>query len=216
MTMRQEPRTGVRKGPGPAPSLDRSDIVAAAVVLADDGGLPAVSMRAVAGRMGTSASALYRYVDDRAALLDLMADHVTRELRSFAPTAGGGIEAIVAVAYAQRDLYRRHPWLGEIPFRMSAAGPETLRFFDACLGALRASTASTSRKFEALALSTALAAVFASRSPLASAADQRLPDVDRDAFPHLAVDPDERRSAVELEDLLGIAVRGVLRGLLEP
>lgn len=206
---------GLHASRGPIPSLDRSDIVASAIALADADGLQGVSMRAVASRLGTSASALYRYVADRADLLGLMADQVARELRPFEPPPGGGIEAMVAVAQAQRDLYRQHPWLTEISFRMSAAGPETLRFFDACLGAMSESAAPKPIKFEALALVTALAAVFASRAPSDHEDGERLPELDSSAFPHLVTRTGEFPTTGEREDLLGRAVRGVLRELLD-
>src|SRR4051812_32747318 len=77
-----------RKGRGPAPSHTRDAIVTAAVVLADADGIGAVSMRAVAAAIGTSAGSLYRYLSSRDDLVDLMADHVLRELVPH-PTSDG-------------------------------------------------------------------------------------------------------------------------------
>lgn len=209
--------------PGPVPSLDRADIVAAAVALADEGGLRAVSMRAVAGRMGTSASGLYRYIKDRSELLALMADRVVAELRPIELAPGNGIDALVKMAHAQRDLYRRHPWLKEMDLRLAGAGPETLRYFDTSLRALEGETGSIHAKFEAIAMVTGIAAMFASAPEPRAARQSDAPStVDSATYPHLAAaaaaaaaaQPYEAKDA--RDDLLERVVRGVLRGLLAP
>src|SRR5690349_6510681 len=69
----------VRGARGPAPGFSLSTIAAAGIDLADRGGLDAVSMRAVASAMGTSAGSLYRYVASRDELLDLMTDGVVAD-----------------------------------------------------------------------------------------------------------------------------------------
>lgn len=226
VSTRPERRAGVEiRRTGPVPSFDRGAIVEAAIALADEGGLTAVSMRAVATRMGTSASALYRYVADRAELLGLMADRVVSELRSSVPPRDGGVDAMVKVGSAQRDLYRRHPWLTGMAFHPSDAGPETLRHFDACLGALASTSMSTRAKFEAIALVTGLAALLA---PLpaqpAPTGGGSLARVDPAVYPHLAAAAAEAAAAAddvrngpaqEQDDLLERVTRGVLRGLID-
>jgi AcrR family transcriptional regulator len=62
---------------GPAPSLSREQIAGAAVTLADTSGIEAVSMRTLAGELGVGATSLYRYVDRRDELIELMVDDVT-------------------------------------------------------------------------------------------------------------------------------------------
>ncbi|MCL2734284.1 MAG: TetR/AcrR family transcriptional regulator, partial [Actinomycetia bacterium] len=64
----------------------RAEITAAAVELADREGLPAVSMRRVAGALGTGAASLYRYVATRDDLLDLMTDSTAGEYELPAPS----------------------------------------------------------------------------------------------------------------------------------
>ena len=49
----------------------REEITAAAIAIADQEGLDAVSMRRVAAGLGTGAASLYRYVETREDLLDL-------------------------------------------------------------------------------------------------------------------------------------------------
>src|SRR3954463_5292317 len=61
--------------------LEREDIVRAAVALADEGGADALTMAAVARRLGPyTPMALYRYVLSKDGLVDLMLDHVTGEI----------------------------------------------------------------------------------------------------------------------------------------
>lgn len=64
---------------GPKPGRTIRDIGAAAVELADRGGLRAVSMRSVSTRLGLSPMALYTYVEGAAALRGVMVEHVIEE-----------------------------------------------------------------------------------------------------------------------------------------
>src|SRR5687767_2606640 len=59
---------------GPRPRLSVDDVVDAAIALADEAGLEAVSIRALAERLGVSAMTLYTYVPGKTELLDLMLD----------------------------------------------------------------------------------------------------------------------------------------------
>ncbi|HEY5843670.1 MAG TPA: TetR/AcrR family transcriptional regulator, partial [Mycobacterium sp.] len=74
---------------GPRPEHSRTEIAAAAIVLADSGGLDAATMRAVAGALGTTAGSLYRYLSSREDLLDLMIDAALGELRLGRKSVGG-------------------------------------------------------------------------------------------------------------------------------
>src|SRR5690349_18998544 len=65
---------------GPRPEHSRAEIAAAAIALADSGGLAAATMRAVAAELGTAAGSLYRYLSSRDDLLDLMVDAALAEL----------------------------------------------------------------------------------------------------------------------------------------
>jgi AcrR family transcriptional regulator len=61
---------------GPVPSLSREEITAAAVTMADAQGIEAVSMRTLAVQLGVGAASLYRYIDRKDELIDLMVDAV--------------------------------------------------------------------------------------------------------------------------------------------
>jgi TetR/AcrR family tetracycline transcriptional repressor len=56
--------------------ISREDVVRAAVEVLDDEGLPGLTLRAVATRLGVSAPTLYWHVKDKRHLLDLVAEQV--------------------------------------------------------------------------------------------------------------------------------------------
>lgn len=57
-------------------AVTQDDVVRAAVELLDEGGLPALTLRAVAARLGVRAPTLYWHVRNKRHLLDLVCDHV--------------------------------------------------------------------------------------------------------------------------------------------
>lgn len=101
-----------RKGPGR--SLSVEDVVGAAVALADAEGLSAVTMRAVAERVGVSAMSVYTYVPGKAELLDLMVDRLYREMPREPWRSRSWRRRLTAVAEANRALLTEHAWLTEV------------------------------------------------------------------------------------------------------
>jgi AcrR family transcriptional regulator len=93
----------------------RQEILDAALALADERGLAAVSMRAVAERTGVTPMALYPYVGSKAALLDGM---VGRLLVDLIPDDVGPDwrQRLRALARAARGLVHRHPWAATLLF----------------------------------------------------------------------------------------------------
>jgi AcrR family transcriptional regulator len=90
------------------------DVVGAATTLADREGLAAVTMRAVAERVGVSTMSVYTYVPGKAELLDLMVDALYLRM----PRAPWRIRTwrrrLQRVAEANRTLLTEHPWLTEV------------------------------------------------------------------------------------------------------
>ncbi|WP_249024638.1 TetR/AcrR family transcriptional regulator, partial [Couchioplanes caeruleus] len=89
-------RRGRRKG------LTLTQVVDAAIALADAEGLDAVSMRRVAQELGVVPMTLYTYVPDKAALLDLMLDALYLRMPRSREEAAGWRERVVAVAAENR------------------------------------------------------------------------------------------------------------------
>ncbi|MGW0934169.1 TetR/AcrR family transcriptional regulator C-terminal domain-containing protein [Streptomyces sp. NPDC002666] len=120
-----------------APGVDQ--YVAAALAVADAEGLAAVSMRRVAGDLGSGTATLYRYITNRDELVDLMIDEAQGE-DPLPESVGDWRAGLAAVAHASRATLLRHPWLaGELTGR-PALGPNWLRRSES---ALRAAVALT-------------------------------------------------------------------------
>jgi AcrR family transcriptional regulator len=124
-----------RSARGPAPEHSRAEITAAAVGLADAAGLGAVTMRSVAAAIDTGPASLYRYVANRAELLELMADQARGELAYDGMASGEPSVRLLALAREGRALYLRHPWLLDIP-AAPIPGPNAVAFIEHSLAAL--------------------------------------------------------------------------------
>jgi AcrR family transcriptional regulator len=127
---------------GPVPSLTRDRIAAVAIELADADGLEAVSMRALAAALGTGAASLYRYVESKDELIDLMADAVMGAAMRFgspasADGANGGWRAhLRSYARGLRAMVRHHPWMVVEGAGRTSLGPNTAAVFEWVLGGL--------------------------------------------------------------------------------
>lgn len=118
-------------------ALDRPAVLSAALDLADSGGLAAVTMRAVADRLGVTAMALYPHVGDKEGLLDGLVERLNDELPTPRPEldwrarlgelAGG----VIAVA-------RRHPATFPLMLQRPAVTPNAMRAREAVFAALLA------------------------------------------------------------------------------
>ncbi|WP_433302241.1 TetR/AcrR family transcriptional regulator [Actinoplanes sp. CA-030573] len=95
-----------------------------ALALVDERGLAAMSMRAVAERVGLTSMALYPYVGGKDALLDGLVDLLHHELGSVVDE-GEGIDwrrRLVALGRAVRQLAYAHPGAFPLLLNRSAAG----------------------------------------------------------------------------------------------
>lgn len=104
--------------PAPAPvpegELTRERIIAAAIALADAEGLSALSMRAVAARLGVAVMSIYRYIRGKDDLVLLMADAAYGEESYPTDVPQGWRPRIELSARTLWILYRRHPWLAQV------------------------------------------------------------------------------------------------------
>ncbi|WIM99877.1 TetR/AcrR family transcriptional regulator [Actinoplanes oblitus] len=147
----------------------RAEITAVAVRLADQEGLDAVSMRRVAGLLGTGAASLYRYVATRDDLLDLMIDSTATEYR-LAAASGDWRTDLLALACQARDIMRRHRWLPALVIGRPALGPHGTDLLEHVLEILDGHPAPPARKVEAFAILTGLAALFVETETAAAGA----------------------------------------------
>ena len=117
--------------------LSRDQVLRAAVAIADESGLGALSMRKLGQALGVEAMSLYNHVAGKGDLLDGMVDVVFGEIGLPAGDAGWK-PAMRQRAISAREALARHRWaMGLLESRRSP-GPATLRHHDAVLGCLRA------------------------------------------------------------------------------
>jgi AcrR family transcriptional regulator len=118
------------------PKLSKREITAAAIEIADEQGLPAVSMRNVASAIGSGAMSLYRHVANRDELLDAMLDAVYSDLDLPTSADGDWRTQLELIARAQRRMLRSHPWVAPLVGSRPPLLLSFLRSFDASLRAL--------------------------------------------------------------------------------
>lgn len=115
----------------------REEILDAALAIADERGLEAVSMRTLAERVGVTPMALYRHVEDKAALLDGMAGRLLAALVPAGDTAEQPWDVrLTALAHACRAVTQRHPWAAHLLFSRPAVTPDAVRAVDIIYTAL--------------------------------------------------------------------------------
>ncbi|MEV0368674.1 TetR/AcrR family transcriptional regulator [Streptomyces sp. NPDC050636] len=121
---------------GRPPAHSRAAITAEAVAIADAEGLTAVTMRAVAARIGAGTMSLYSYVPNKETLLELMIDQVGGDHRLPPEPSGNWRDDLRQLAHEQRAIMLRHPWLpGALPARQTL-GPNTLAVMEYALAVL--------------------------------------------------------------------------------
>jgi AcrR family transcriptional regulator len=110
--------------------------VRAAVALADEAGLAALSMRKLGQRLGVEAMSLYNHVANKDDLHGGMVDAVFRELDLPASDAGWRT-AMRERAASVREALARHPWATGLMELRTTYGPASLRHAEAVLDCLR-------------------------------------------------------------------------------
>ena len=93
--------------------LTPARIVAAAIAYADAEGLPSLTTRALAGRLGVEAMALYYYFKSKDALLDAMTEGLERQARP-SELVGDWRSRLKAIAAHQIDVALAHPRLAPL------------------------------------------------------------------------------------------------------
>lgn len=118
-------------------ALGREQIVTAAIGLADEAGVDALTMKAVAARLGPyTPMALYRHVHNKEGLVDLMLDAATAEIALPARPGDDWRADLCAVATATRRVIDRHPWYALLIHTRPPAGPHLMRRLEFILDVL--------------------------------------------------------------------------------
>lgn len=157
----------VRRTPGQRAGLSRERVLAAALEVLTERGFPALTMRAVADRLGVAPNAIYSHVADKTDLLDAVLDEVLAAVDGTA-----GLHRLMASTY---DVLLAHPDL--VPHylaRQGARGPQAEHLGDVMLEALAGAGVTGDAAREALRVLIIYTIGFAAYTvPLADAADLR-------------------------------------------
>jgi AcrR family transcriptional regulator len=108
----------------------RQQILDAALAIADERGLDAITMRAVAARVGVTAMALYPHVRSKEDLLDGLVGRLLTEL-SLPDTAKPWPDRMREIARSARDIAGRHPAVMPLLFTRPAVTLDAVRVVDA-------------------------------------------------------------------------------------
>ncbi len=131
------------------PSLSRSEIVDAAIAVADAEGADAVSMRRIAQVLKAGTMSLYWHVANKEHLLDLMLDVLVTEVR--VPEPSGDWRAdLQTVARANRAMLLRHRWVMDFVGGRPPLGPNTMLNLDRSLAMLDGLDVGTALAFNIL------------------------------------------------------------------
>jgi AcrR family transcriptional regulator len=95
--------------------LSTAAVVEAGVVLADAGGLEAVTIRALSKSLGFTTMAVYRHIGSREELVTLMIDAALATPDTASSPKTGWQDALRGWAAALLERYRLHPWLLDGP-----------------------------------------------------------------------------------------------------
>lgn len=116
--------------------LTRERVLRAAVSLADEGGIEALSMRKLGQELGVEAMSLYNHVANKDDVLSGIVETIAAEVE----IAREGLhwrDAIRRSAVSAHETLVEHPWAPALWMRRGGTGTARLRFADRLLGALR-------------------------------------------------------------------------------
>ena len=180
----------VRRGPKPARTLP--EIATAGIRLADAEGLGAVTMAAVARELGFTTMALYRYVESRDDLLQVMVDVAIGPAPELNPRRAWRRQ-VEDWARAEATGLGQHPWTLDVRAGSPPLGPNTLSWMDTGLRALSASGLPAQLAASGLLLvdgyvrsQVLLAQQYADPEKTRAWADQLRTVIDRDRMPAVA------------------------------
>ena len=123
--------------------LSRDRVLRAAVRVADEGGIEALTMRRLGDELGAEAMSLYHHVARKEDILDGVVDVIAGEINDVVePLAAPGEAAAWKAAARQRiltarEVLLRHPWAPAVFETRASASPQILRYFDGLLGLMR-------------------------------------------------------------------------------
>lgn len=136
---------------GPAATLSIEAIAAAGVAIADEHGIGAVSMQAVAESLGFTKMALYRHVRGKDELLAVMVEAAVEEVPRL-DARQPWRERITVFADALADVWRRHPWVPWVTRGRRLMGPREVAWVECALEPLVDTSLTPTERLDAVFL----------------------------------------------------------------
>jgi AcrR family transcriptional regulator len=120
--------------------LNRERVLRAAVALADEHGLPAVTMRRLAEELGAEAMSLYYHVAKKEDVLDGIVDVVAQEVNEAVARLEDGPDwkrTARRRILAARQVFLRHRWAPALFETRSSTSLAVLKYYDSLVGLMR-------------------------------------------------------------------------------
>ena len=121
----------------PRGSLTRKEIIKEALVLLEQEGPGALSMRRLADRLGVTPNALYTHVRGKADLIDGLIDQVYAGLTLNPDPTGDWTQQLATLSQQVRDHLLAHPAVVPYALQQPGLGPHSLRLGEAIYNVLR-------------------------------------------------------------------------------
>ena len=135
---------------GPKPGRTIQELGAAGVVVADRDGLDGVSMKSVAAELGMTPMSLYRYVDSKEQLLEVMLDAAYGPVDLAIVSTGPWRERLTRWAWALADALVRHPWISATPMTSPPLSPNIIGWTEAGARAFEGMALTNQQKMSSL------------------------------------------------------------------
>jgi len=118
--------------------LSRDGVVTEALAIISTGGVPALSMRALAARLGVVPGALYRHVRSKEQLYDLILDAVLAEVDCQTDDSLTWSARVMVLAQRLRTVLEDHPGMAGLLKTRDPLSPHSLTLAEAFLASLHA------------------------------------------------------------------------------
>ena len=158
------------------PRLTRDRVVAEALAVIAEDGVPALTMRSLAARLGVVPGAVYRHVRNKEQLQDLLLDGVLAEVEFDLDSSLHWTEQLKVLAHRLRAVLEAHPGVAGILKTRDPLGPHSLALAEAFLGPLQAAGFADREAGLAFFLLVDYTIGFAVSSPPTSVNEQRVRD----------------------------------------
>ena len=203
----------IRGARGPIPLHSRESIAAAGIKIADDEGFEGVTMRAIARSLGTAAPSLYRYVNSREEIIELMVDVAIGTPAHIEP-GPAWTDTMLKLANTQLLHHQSHGWLIHASLEVRNFGPNTLAWFEGYLLAMENLDVPARMKMELIALVTGLVSLFAQQNEKSASSTFAFDLLSAERHPNLAAALVEPGGTPDPEGLFDRAVLALCRGLI--